>query len=287
MGTASTQLKPTGKQRKQDREKSDVKQTLSLSSSVTKVREYKVPGVKYVFYISIGKSGRFWVSDDDGNLVQTDLQGNQLQKIQTSGRSVGYHTVIQCGDLIYTDQDNKVINRITPDKTITEFIKTGDFAPLSIHSSHINGDILVGMINDGEPSKVTRYNKTGIEIQNIQRDYKGQGLYSYPHYITENINGDVCVSDRYSGVVVVDTSGQHRFSYTGQRSGLRPRGICTDVLGHIMVCDAISRTVHLLDQGGQFLSLLLTEQQGVVNIFPRSVCVWMMNNICGLENLTT
>ncbi|XP_065939458.1 tripartite motif-containing protein 2-like [Magallana gigas] len=36
---ASTQLKPTRKQRKKDREKSDVKQTLSLSSSVTKVRE--------------------------------------------------------------------------------------------------------------------------------------------------------------------------------------------------------------------------------------------------------
>ncbi|XP_065939429.1 E3 ubiquitin-protein ligase TRIM71 [Magallana gigas] len=274
METASTELKLTGKQ---DREKSDVKQTLCLSSSVTKVSEFKVPGVSCVYHISLGKSGRLWFSDDDGNLIQTDLQGNQLQKIQTSGhRNEGYHTVTMDGDLIYTDKHNKVINRITPDNTITEFIKTGDWTPFSLHSSHINGDLLVGMMH-GE-CKVTRYNKTGTEIQNIQRDNKGQALYGYPRFITENINGDVCVSDTINGaVVVVDKSGQHRFSYTGQRSRFNPHGICTDVLGHILVCDSISETVHLLDQDGQFLSLLLTPQQGVDR--PRGVCVDDENNL--------
>uniref|UniRef100_A0A8W8LQ56 B box-type domain-containing protein n=1 Tax=Magallana gigas TaxID=29159 RepID=A0A8W8LQ56_MAGGI len=277
METASTQLKPTGKQSKQGREKSDVKRTLSLSSSVTKVREYTVLVVDNVFHISLGKSGRLWVSDSNGNFVQIDLQGNQLQKIQTSGGSGSYrHTVTQDGDLIYTDRNN-VINRITQNNTITEFIKTGDWKPLSIHSSHINGDILVGMETD-EEGKVTRYNKTGIEIQNIQRDNKGQKLYKYPQYITENINGDVCVSDYGNDtVVVVDKSEQHRFSYTGQGSGFHPCGICTDVLGHILVCDSYSNTVHLLDQNGRFLTLLFTEQQGVD--YPRSVCVDDDNNL--------
>nr|XP_011426745.2 uncharacterized protein LOC105327813 isoform X1 [Crassostrea gigas]XP_034305783.1 uncharacterized protein LOC105327813 isoform X1 [Crassostrea gigas]XP_034305785.1 uncharacterized protein LOC105327813 isoform X1 [Crassostrea gigas] len=277
METVPIQLKPTGKQRKQEIEKSDVKQTLSLSSSVTKVREYTVPGVDDVYHISLGKSGRLWVSDGDGNLVQTDLQGNRLQKIQTSGQDEGYHTYTQDGDLIYTDEHNKVINRITPDSTITEFIKTGVWGPISVHCSHINGDILVGMLKKKNPSKVTRYNKTGTEIQNIQRGNKGQPLYSYPQFITENINGDVCVSDHYSGVVVVDKSGQHRFSYTGQGSWFRPYGICTDVLGHILVCDTYIDTVHLLDQDGRFLSLLLTQQQGIK--YSRSVCVDDENNL--------
>ncbi|XP_052679117.1 uncharacterized protein LOC128159931 [Crassostrea angulata] len=275
METASTQIEPTGKQRKQDREKSDAKQTLSLSSSVTKVREYTVPGVNRVYHISLGQSGILWVSDMEGNLVQTDLHRNQLQKIQTSGKYEGYHTVTQDRDLIYTDDDNKVINRITPDNTITEFIKTGDWTPLSIHSSHINGDILVGMRKDVK-GKVTRYNKTGTEIQ---RDNKEQELYSsLPHYITENMNGDVCVSDYHKQAVgVVDKSGQYRFSYTGQGSGFIPYGICTDVLGHILVCDDISETVHFLDQDGQFLSLLLTPQQGIE--CPISVCVNDDNNL--------
>uniref|UniRef100_K1RAU6 Tripartite motif-containing protein 2 n=1 Tax=Magallana gigas TaxID=29159 RepID=K1RAU6_MAGGI len=277
MATSLTQLKPTGKEIKQDREKSDMKQTLSLSTYVTKVREYTVPGVDSVFHVSLGKSGRLWLSDGRGNLVHTDLQGNQLQKIQTSGKYEGYHTVTQDGDLIYTDRKNKVINRIKQDNTVTEFIRTGDWEPFSIHSSHINGDILVGMIKDGE-AKITRYNKTGEEIQNIQRDDKGQEMHDDPRYITENINGDICTSDiNKRAMVVVNRSGQHRFSYTDQGSKFFPYGICTDILSHIIVCDRYLKKVHILNQDGHFLSTLLTPQQGLTR--PRSLCVDDENNL--------
>jgi streptogramin lyase len=256
---------------KQKNKKSDVKQKMSLSSSITEVREYNVPGVEGTYHISLDKPGRLWTSDDKGNLFQTDLQGNQLQKIETNA-GYGYHTVTQDGELIFTDSNNKVIKKITKGNEITKSIKTRIWTPLSIHSSHINGDILVGMVNDGQ-AKVTRYNKTGEELQNIRR-----GLYEYPHYITENINGDVCVSDYdVDTVVVVNESGRHRFSYTGQGSRFSPYGICTDVLGHILVCDGVSNTVHLLDQDGQFLSLLLTSQHGVHG--PCSVCVDDENNL--------
>nr|XP_022336856.1 tripartite motif-containing protein 45-like [Crassostrea virginica] len=279
MEAATTHMKSTEKQLEKSKEKSDMKQTLSLSSSVAKVREYSVPGVDNVGHVSVDKSGRLWVSDNKGNLVQTDPQGNQLQKIHTSGEYEGYHTATQDGDLIYTDKDKKVIYRITPDRKITEFIKTGDWTPLSVHSSRINGDILVGMIKDKE-AKVTRYSKAGKEIQNIQRDNKGQELYRYPYYITENINGDICTSDHNKGtVVVVNKSGQHRFSYTGRGSRFWPCGICTDVLGHILVCHVTfsSETVDLLDQDGGFLSVIIASQQGIT--FPRGVCVDNENNL--------
>nr|XP_034312093.1 uncharacterized protein LOC109618815 [Crassostrea gigas] len=279
METASTQLKPTEQLRKQDKEKSDMKQTLSLSSSITKVREYKVPGVNSVCHISLGKSGRLWASDDYGNLVQTDLQGNQLQKIQTSC-GYGYHTATDDGDLIFTDKKKKVIKKIKPDNTITKFSKTRDWEPISLHSSDINGDILVGMIKGGY-ARVTRCNKTGEEIQKIQRDNKGQELYSHPYYITENINGDICTSDLDKrAVVVVNKSGQHRFSYTCQGSRFYPYDICTDLLGHILVCKGPllhmlmmsgDNTVDLLDQDGQFLFLILPLQPGIW--FYRGLCV--------------
>lgn len=95
------------------------------------------------------------------------------------------------------------------DHSIPEFNETGDWEPLSIHSFHISDDILMGMSKD-EEGKVIRYNKRGHEIQNIQRDNRGQRLYSrYPHFITEITNGDICVSDYDKhAVVVVDKSGQ-------------------------------------------------------------------------------
>ena len=166
-----------------------------------------------------------------------------------------------------------MIYRISPDQQITEFLKIGDCKPYSVHSSRINGDILVGMLG-----KVTVYNQAGKEIQNIERDIKGEKLYSYPRYITENINRDICTSDcRKNAVVVVNNSGQHRFSYTGQGSSFDPFGICTDVLGHILVCDHVSNTVHLLDQDGGFLSIILSSQQGIE--YPRGVCMDDENNL--------
>ncbi|XP_052689497.1 uncharacterized protein LOC128167682 [Crassostrea angulata] len=254
--TDSTELKPTEKMKKQEREKHDAKQTLSLSSFVTKVREYTVSVVGGVRHISVGKSGRLWVIDDRGKLVQTNLHGLHQQKILAS--CVCSHTVTQDGDLIYTDEDNKAINRITKDNTITEFIKTGKWTPTSIHSSHINGDILVWMSHVKE-TKITRYNKTGKEIQNIQR--KGFiDLYN----IAENINGDICILDWMEGaVVVLNKSGQQRFSYTKRKSIFSPHAICTDIRGHILVCDRHNKTVIVLSQDGQFLCQLLTKQHGI------------------------
>ena len=281
----STHMKPTEKQLEQTKEKSDVKQTLALSSSVTKVREYRVSGVDNARHVSVRKSGRLWVSDSNGYIVQIDSQGNQLQRIQTSGyRDQGYHSATHDGNLLFTDKYINVIYRITPDRKIAEFIKTGDWTPLSVHSSRINGNILVGIIKDYQ-AKVTRYSKTGKEIHNVQRDIKGQGLYSNPHYITENINGDICISDYdKDAVVVVNKSGQFRFSYKGQGTEFIPFGICTDGLGHILVCDNASDTVHLLDQDGRFLSVILSSQQGIK--CPRSVCVDGGNNLYVGQYLT-
>ena len=274
----STDMKVTEKQMDQSEQKSDVQQTLSLSPSVIKVNEYSVPGVQNACHISY-KSGRFWVSDSRQNLVQTDLQGNLHQRIHTSSLFEGSHTVTQDEDLVYTDSDNNVIFKMTPDKIITEIInlKAEKYTPLSVHSSRINGDLLVGMIA-WEESRLTRYSKTGKEIQNIQWDDEGKELYEYPNYITENINGDICTSDYdKNAVVVVDKSGEYRFSYEGQEDlTFFPRGICTDTLGHILVCEE-DGDVYLLDQDGGFLSFVLSFQQGLR--FLHGLCLDDENNL--------
>nr|XP_022290476.1 uncharacterized protein LOC111102116 [Crassostrea virginica] len=247
-------------------EKSDVK--LSLSSDVTQVREYIIQGVKDVFHLSVYKSGILWASDLEGKLVQEDSNGVQLQKIETGDQGKGFHAVTSDGYLMYAVKNQKVVVKTTLDNKMTEFISTKNWKPLSIHYSRINGDILVGMRNIGE-AKITRFNRTG-EMQDIQRD--NTVLYSVPHYITENANGDICTSDiNYSAVVVVNNSGQYRFSYTGLGPEFRPYGICTDVLGHILVCDNGMHCIHVLNQDGEFLSLILAQQQGIDS--PCSLCV--------------
>jgi streptogramin lyase len=167
-----------------------------------------------------------------------------------------------------------------PDGAITTLLTTyGEVH--CIHSSRINGDILVE-----SNSKVTRYDGTGQGLQVIEKDDKGQRLYGLPAYITETYNGDIWVSDYgRKAVVVVDKAGRHRFDYkgrqsehTGCQSDFYPRGICTNVLGQVLVCDFRNHSVHLLDQDGQFLSLQLTEEQHGIR-YPVALGVDNQNNL--------
>lgn len=85
-----------------------------------------------------------------------------------------------------------------------------------------------------------------------------------PTLITENINGDIIVAGLLCGVLGMDRSGRHRFSYKESESGfqIRAKGICTDTLLHILVSDSFDSAVHMLNQYGQFLCYLLTTPNG-------------------------
>lgn len=85
----------------------------------------------------------------------------------------------------------------------------------------------------------------------------------------------MCESDPEQNVVIVVTaSGQFRFSYRGdQKSGFSPHGLCVDVFGHILVCETIKKTVHLLNEESRFLSLNYYKSLNQRKLFSLSVCV--------------
>ena len=160
-------------------------------------------------------------------------------------------------------------------KTTTLLIKHTDktWYPISVHCSPSSGDLLIGMCRRYTDThkvtftgKVMRYDNTGKYKQTIPHDNNTpHRLYKSPWFITEHNNGDVVVSDYYGHAVVV-TSGEgvHRLSYTGPPSGsglFNPRGICTDVMSHILVSDSsYPGTVQMMDRDGQFLFYVLTRQ---------------------------
>ena len=102
------------------------------------------------------------------------------------------------------------------------------------------------------------------------------------------MNGDIVVSDYIKeALVVVDRSGQHRFDYKGHSTdqSFCPYGVCTDVLGRILLIhtgydDDDSGDVcciSLLDRDGRFLTRLLTQPRD--NDGFNSLCVDDNNNI--------
>ncbi|XP_056007533.1 uncharacterized protein LOC125666241 isoform X2 [Ostrea edulis] len=232
-----------------------------------------VTGVSHVIHISRVMSDRVWVSDYD-NLILTDTTGDTIHRVTDIARYGGVHTVNSSGELIYIDKKRNINKLSTDNKTVTRLIQsTSPWEPRCVCCSPSTGDLMVAMRNiDTDTGKVTRYNSSGQHILTIEHDNTGHTLYSVPYYITENNNGDIIVSDlSRDAVVVTERGGRHRFSYTGPPSGssLRPLGICTDALSHILVCNWNTHTVQMIDKDGHFLSLLLTRQHGINR--PRSL----------------
>ncbi|XP_062569510.1 uncharacterized protein LOC134231561 isoform X2 [Saccostrea cucullata] len=229
-------------------------------------KSVRVPGVSNCKHITHVSTDRVWICDNKGNLILTNTTGDTLDKVTDLFQfGAGIHTVSSASAVIYIDSDHNII-KLSEDKVKTIVIPyTSPWLPVSVYSSPSTGDLLVGMYN-GVTGQVNHYTNTGKHIQTIQHDNTGQGLYRNPIYITENRNGDVIVSDGLRhAVVVTDRRGIHRFSYTGPTSGsgLWPRGICTDALSHILVCDYNTHSVHIIDQDGLYLTQLETEQHGI------------------------
>eukprot|EP00105_Crassostrea_gigas_P043440 XP_019927588.1 PREDICTED: uncharacterized protein LOC105340005 isoform X2 [Crassostrea gigas] len=243
---------------------------LKLTSGAELHQSLTLTGVDRCSHISCVTSDRVWVCDTY-NLMLTDTTGVPLHHVEDLWSGLfGIHTVNSESELIYIDRNDN-INKLSKDmKTTTTFIERTDstWRPGCVYWSPSTGDLLLAMYNNDAytgkvTGKVTRYNQSGQLTQTIQYHNTGRGLYRVPYYITENNNGDVVVSDYESAVVVTERGGRHRFSYTGHPSGSRlvPRGICTDALSHILVCDDITNTVQMINKDGRFLSHLLTKSQ--------------------------
>ena len=198
----------------------------------------------------------------------------------------GGHTVSVEGDLVFIAWvDDGVqstasgglsiqfdIHKMTSDGYTTTLLRTPDLLPSCIHSSDINGHLLIGLTSYSHPreGQVIRCDSTGKKVKVIEFDEEGQRLYKEPRYITENkMNGDIVVSDEEKrALVVVDRSGRYRFDYTGHSRDkpFYPYSVCTDLIGRILVVHADNdidlsfRCISLLDQDGRFLTRLQTEQ---------------------------
>lgn len=226
-----------------------------------------VTDVDCCYHMSPVTSNLFWVSYIF-KLILKDVTGETIHCRKDLYRELsfiyGSHTVNKDGDLFFIDRELDIIKLSKDTKTMKIFIKWNysTWRPYCVYFSAFTGDLLVGVYDKkSKIGEVNRYNhQTG---QNTQT-FKYENLDFRPHFITENNNGDVVVSDA-TLIVGTDRGGKPRFCYTGcpSGSGLHTLGLCTDALSHILVCDGNTHTVQMIDREGQFLSHLLIRPFGI------------------------
>lgn len=224
-----------------------------------------MPDLSYINHIAFVKSGSLWAGQCYV-LKQVDFSEKVIQVINDAKCNRGDFAVTKNGDLLYVQKGSK---RVLKNNSTISILNTSDTEEiLCIHSSHINGDLLVGIKSiSTDTCKITRYAKTGKMIQDIEVD-KERRLYKDPSYITENMNRDIVTSDFLKkSVVVVDKSGQHRFDYSGhdKNTDFLPCGVCTDDFGYILVISCFEDNIHVLDQNGLFLNLVLDKHSHFID----------------------
>lgn len=220
-----------------------------------------------------------WVSDFN-SIEEIDETGEVFMKLDVEFGVYGRHTVTRERNLLFLN--NYSVYILTTNGDIRNlYISASQNS--CIYASRINSDIFIG-----SPSVVNRYSESFKKLFKIN----GENLYGRPIYITENTNGDIIVSDgQRKAIVVVNEIGRHRFNYRGNHSlpEFNPRGVCTDVFGHILVCNHSYRdpSVHLLDKNGHLLMSLLTKHRPDKDI-PQDLCVDDKHNLyvgCGISNV--
>lgn len=241
------------------------------------ILSFTIRGLEFCNHITCVTSNLAWISDEN-HLILTNNADHTIKRLFFFKDRQGDHTINSNNELIYIDDKNNIMILSNEMETPITFIESTIFLviPTCIIWSPYTGDLLVGMLDcNTQTGHIIRYNQIGKETQIIHRDNTGEELYNHPRYITENNNGDigVCdygVDDNCGAVVVTEGEGIHRFSYTGHPSGseFQPRGICTDVLSHILVCDDLTETIQILSKDGQFLSNLRTRKSLRYEISP-------------------
>jgi hypothetical protein len=235
-----------------------------------------IPNVYNVNHIAHVTSERIWVSDRK-HVMQVDHSGHSMHSLRIDDIwASASHTVEKDENVLYVKNEHEVIR--APMGRNEQALLAVEWTILSIYASQINGDILLGiyiLIEKGSKTRLARYTRNGQLLSEIEY-YDDKRLYVSPLYLSENINGDICTADIDTCLVkAVNKEGVPRFSYDGlpKHSGFFPTGICNDVLGHVIVCNRhdSNPSVHLLDMNGQFLSIILTEKDGVKD--PWGLCV--------------
>lgn len=237
-------------------------QQLILSTKVHKF--LTVAGVKQCRHICCMTSDLFWINNDYNDIILKKIHGETLDKINDrpeKEESSGFFTINNQHELIYISKDLSV-KKLPSDLTTATVIiqkRSHGWEPRCVYWSPTSDSLLVGMCSIRlKCGMVTRYDPTEGLKQVICYDNNRLELYRNPCFITENNNRDIVVSDSGSAIVVTDHEGKDRFSYTrpSSMSRLDPRGICTDPLSNILVCDNVSESVHVIDKEGQFQFLL-------------------------------
>ncbi|CAG2210621.1 TRIM2_3 [Mytilus edulis] len=197
--------------------------------------------------IVVEYSGKVNLLTSDGKLQkQLPIPGGAYSVTQINQNTIAITYPNETAIKIFNMENETVTKVITLDKECYGL-------------SFSNGSLAVGLSDD----EIRIIDLEGNTLKSIQVESKS-ALYNLVY-----CNDRVIYSD-YDGnaVYCYDESGKQIWRYTQDLS--RPRGLCTDTYGNIIVVDYNSNRIIVISKDGQNSKVLISEEDGLKN--PRCIC---------------
>lgn len=206
----------------------------------------------------------FWVfSEGETSFKKYNRSGTVISEVTTGVAFTHNQPICLSDGVVIYRKEKSILAQLNKNGEENVFLNFDADKPICMYTPEENTGVVVGILNsDATDGKLIKYNKHGNFTNVIKNDLLFKNSVSRklqkrgPTYIAENINGDICISNK--DVDIFDKKGNFRFTYNGHRNThleFQPRGICTDILGNILVADAGNHCVHVLDSNGNLHKL--------------------------------
>ncbi|KAJ8297467.1 hypothetical protein KUTeg_023998 [Tegillarca granosa] len=235
-------------------------------------------GDESVHALASTSTGEAWVCCgwESTLLTLIDNTGNLVKQIDIEAR-IDDVTKTEDGCILISCLRDYSVKKLDKNLEISKLFKM-PFYPRGLAIS-ADGGLLVCMTDEYSTSVlkdsrrlVAKYSESGDLIKSFEND-GNRRLFTRPYRVKENINGDICVTDKTSmgagRLVVLDEDGNLKYIYEGNTSNgvygrsFSPAGLCCDLNGRILVADSNNHSIHILDKSGQFIGHLLTREDGL------------------------
>lgn len=188
------------------------------------------------------------------------------EKDMDFGFSITSFALCPSGDLYLSDYTNQNLLLLKP-KAKPKMVystATSRLYPVGIFLC-MNGDLLMCQVdestykvNDKSRRMVLRLSDKFKRQLQIDRGKDGTRLFILPQIVVENKNRDICVINRTemkTGLVMVfDDVGALKFThFKTTAANFNPTGLCCDSDSNIIVADAGSHSVYILNSDGKFI----------------------------------
>lgn len=192
--------------------------------------------------------------DKEGNVEKTIDAGCKVDDICRNN-----------GNLVVSSHEGKCIKIFDSNHELVKSVEI-EKVPRGVYFSTENELVLCCVQNlhyrNGDKSSILKVNIGDSEVKDLDCS---EDLVQ-PWRVAVNINGDICVSDRNKGAVLIfDNDGKLKATYSGPELSTRhpfsPHAICCDRFGQIFTVDYTNHTVHVLDPLGRFRGFLIMDTE--------------------------